>query len=164
MSGVRLPTTPPRSSLAALAVVAAGLAASGAVAAFDADAIDTADRVLPRLHSLIVSRRGEVIFERYYNKAQGDAAGQRQVGLQEPDRGARRHRHRPQAPSPACATAVRDHLVSGLAKDPDLRAKRAITVEDLLEMRSGLEGTSGREYGAWVSQRQLGAIRAEPAR
>ena len=70
MSGVRLPTTPPRSSLAALAVVAAGLTASGAVAAFDADAIDTAARVLPRLHSLIVSRRGEVIFERYYNKAQ----------------------------------------------------------------------------------------------
>jgi CubicO group peptidase (beta-lactamase class C family) len=29
-------------------------------------------------------------------------------------------------------------------------AKRAITVEDLLTMRSGLESTSSRNYGAWV--------------
>jgi CubicO group peptidase (beta-lactamase class C family) len=32
-------------------------------------------------------------------------------------------------------------------------AKRAITVEDLLTMRSGLESTSGRNYGAWVTSR-----------
>ena len=70
VSSVRLPTTPSRPPLAALAVVAVCLTGSGALAAFDADAIDTAARVLPRLHSLIVSRRGEVIFERYYNKAQ----------------------------------------------------------------------------------------------
>ncbi len=36
-----------------------------------------------------------------------------------------------------------------LAKDPDPR-KRAITVEDLLTMRSGLESTSGENYGQWV--------------
>lgn len=30
------------------------------------------------------------------------------------------------------------------------RAKRAITIEDLLTMRSGLEPTSNRNYGAWV--------------
>jgi CubicO group peptidase (beta-lactamase class C family) len=35
---------------------------------------------------------------------------------------------------------------------PDLTevGKRAITVEDLLTMRSGLESTSSRNYGAWV--------------
>ena len=35
---------------------------------------------------------------------------------------------------------------------PDLAeaGKRAITVEDLLTMRSGLESTSSRNYGAWV--------------
>ena len=148
MSAVRLPTTPPRSSLAALAVVAAGLTASGAVAAFDADAIDTAARLLPRLHSLIVSRRGEVIFERYYNKAQAT----RPANVKSASKS---------VIAALVGIAIDRKLVAGvrtplttwfpeLAKDPDPR-KRAITVEDLLEMRSGLEGTSGREYGAWVS-------------
>ena len=31
--------------------------------------------------------------------------------------------------------------------------KRAITIEDLLTMRSGLESTSGENYGRWVSSR-----------
>jgi CubicO group peptidase (beta-lactamase class C family) len=35
-----------------------------------------------------------------------------------------------------------------LAKPDDLR--RQITIEDLLTMRSGLESTSNRNYGAWV--------------
>ena len=34
---------------------------------------------------------------------------------------------------------------------PDLpQSKRVITIEDLLTMRSGLESTSSRNYGAWV--------------
>src|SRR5262249_36221086 len=37
-----------------------------------------------------------------------------------------------------------------LATDPDPR-KKTITVENLLAMRAGLEGTSGRDYGAWVT-------------
>ena len=36
-----------------------------------------------------------------------------------------------------------------LSSDPEPK-KRAITIEDLLTMRSGLESTSGRNYGAWV--------------
>jgi CubicO group peptidase (beta-lactamase class C family) len=36
-----------------------------------------------------------------------------------------------------------------LRKDPEKR-KATITIEDLLTMRSGLESTSGRGYGAWV--------------
>jgi CubicO group peptidase (beta-lactamase class C family) len=39
-----------------------------------------------------------------------------------------------------------------LAKDPE-KGKRAITIEDLLTMRSGLESTSGRQYGAWVQSK-----------
>ena len=39
-----------------------------------------------------------------------------------------------------------------LTKDPE-RKKREITIEDLVTMRSGLESTSGREYGAWVTSR-----------
>ena len=48
-------------------VLAVGLG-TRAVAAFSPDAIDAAARALPRLHSLLVSQRGQVIFERYYNK------------------------------------------------------------------------------------------------
>jgi CubicO group peptidase (beta-lactamase class C family) len=36
---------------------------------------------------------------------------------------------------------------AGPQADP---AKHAITIEDLLTMRSGLESTSSRNYGAWV--------------
>ena len=39
-----------------------------------------------------------------------------------------------------------------LARDPEPR-KREITIDDLLTMRSGLDSTSGREYGAWVRSR-----------
>ena len=39
-----------------------------------------------------------------------------------------------------------------LRKDPD-RRKQAITIEDLLTMRSGLESTSGENYGPWVRSR-----------
>ena len=42
----------------------------------------------------------------------------------------------------------RDHL-----KAPADAAKRDITIEDLLSMRSGLESTSGRNYGAWVTSK-----------
>jgi CubicO group peptidase (beta-lactamase class C family) len=97
---------------------------------------------LPRLHSLVVSQRGTVIFERYFN-------GRR-------------------ATSPANIKSASKSIIAalvGIAADrtllslnqqistffPDLPAdKRAITVEDLLTMRSGLESTSNRNYGAWV--------------
>ena len=123
----------------------------------DADAIDTAARTLPRLHSLIVSQRGEVIFERYYNKA----TAARPANVKSASKS---------VIAALVGIAIDRELIAGvrtpigtwfpeLANDADPR-KRAITVEDLLEMRSGLEGTSGREYGAWVTQRQLGALRA----
>src|SRR5687768_10301684 len=35
--------------------------------AFSLDDVDLAARQLPRLHSVIVSRRGELLFEGYYN-------------------------------------------------------------------------------------------------
>jgi CubicO group peptidase (beta-lactamase class C family) len=37
-------------------------------------------------------------------------------------------------------------VIDGAANEP----KRRITIEDLLTMRSGLQSTSGRNYGAWV--------------
>ena len=102
---------------------------------------------LPRLHSLIVSRRGEVILERYFN-------GRR-------------------ATTPANVKSVSKSLISALVgiaadrklidvEDPVRRylgdafppsaepEKLAIRIEDLWTMRSGLESTSNRNYGAWV--------------
>jgi hypothetical protein len=48
-------------------VRAASLVLALAVAGLDSVAIDTAARQLPRLHSLLVSQHGQLMFERYYN-------------------------------------------------------------------------------------------------
>jgi CubicO group peptidase (beta-lactamase class C family) len=103
---------------------------------------------LPRLHSLLVSWRRELILERYFH-------------------GARRER-------PANVKSASKSIISalvGIAIDRGLiqgvqtpiapffpeflgpqadSGKRKITIEDLLTMRSGLETTSNRNYGAWV--------------
>lgn len=101
---------------------------------------------LPRLYSLIVAQRGSIVLERYFNGSR--------------------------ATSTANVKSVSKSVIAalvGIAADrkllslndpigkyfPDLTdpAKRAITVEDLLTMRSGLESTSSRNYGAWVQSR-----------
>ena len=105
---------------------------------------------LPRLHSLLVSVRGELVLERYFNGAR--------------------------ATRPANVKSVSKSIISALVGIaiargtvpsvetpistwfPELRKpadprKAAITVEDLLTMRSGLESTSNRNYGAWVNSR-----------
>lgn len=100
---------------------------------------------LPRLHSLLVAQGGTIILERYFN-------GRRET-------------------TPANVKSVSKSVIAalvGIADDrnllslddpiakyfPDLpEPKRAITIEDLLTMRSGLESTSSRNYGAWVQSR-----------
>ena len=112
------------------------------------DAALAAAKELPRLHSLLVSWRGDIVLERYYNGAT--------------------------ATRPANVKSVAKSVISalvGIAIDRRLIAdvdtpiasyfpeltrdsrKAAITVEDLLTMRSGLESTSNRNYGAWVLSR-----------
>ena len=114
------------------------------------DAIDQAARTLPRIHGLLVSRRGELIFERYYNRA----SQSRPANIKSASKS---------VISALVGIAVDRGLIAGVrtpistffpevTRDPDPR-KRQITVEDLLTMRSGLEGTSGRNYGAWVLSR-----------
>jgi CubicO group peptidase (beta-lactamase class C family) len=137
----------PRRRVVLVALAVAALLTTP-LTAFSPDAIDAAARLLPRLHSLLVSQRGQVIFERYYNRATATRPANVKsasksviaalVGIAV-DRG--------------LIKDVRTPLTTyfpELAKDSDAR-KRTITIEDLLEMRSGLEGTSGREYGAWVT-------------
>jgi CubicO group peptidase (beta-lactamase class C family) len=117
-------------------------AAAPAASRASLDPALAAARQLPRLYSLIVSQRGTVIFEHYFN-------GRRET-------------------TPANVKSVSKSVIAalvGIAADrkllslhdpiakyfPELAAaKRDITIEDLLTMRSGLESTSSRNYGAWV--------------
>lgn len=103
---------------------------------------------LSRMHSLLVSWRGELILERYYNgtrptrlanvKSVSKSVLSALVGIAI-ERGLVKNAREPIA-------SFFPNLLKG---EPDAR-KRAITVEDLLTMRSGLESTSSRNYGAWV--------------
>ncbi len=118
--------------------------------AFDPAALDAAARQLPKLHSLLVSHHGTVLFERYYHGARAD----RPANIKSASKS---------VISALIGIAIDRGLVPGvgtpiarwfpaLSRDRDPR-KRAITVEDLLTMRPGLESTSGRNYGAWVTSR-----------
>ena len=105
---------------------------------------------LPRLHSLLVSRRGELVLERYYNGARAT----RPANIKSASKS---------IISALVGIAIERRLIPGvetpivtwfpqLAKDRD-PVKQTITIEDLLTMRSGLESTSNRNYGAWVQSR-----------
>ena len=105
---------------------------------------------LPRLHSLLVSRRGELMVERYYNGARETRPANIKSAAKS-------------IISALVGIAIERRLIPGvetpivtwfpqLAKDRD-PVKQKITVEDLLTMRSGLESTSNRNYGAWVQSR-----------
>jgi CubicO group peptidase (beta-lactamase class C family) len=113
------------------------------------DALSVA-KDLPRLHSLLVSRRGELVLERYFN----GAGAARPANIKSASKS---------IISALVGIAIDRRLIPGveasivtwfpeLTKDRD-QAKRAITIEDLLTMRSGLETTSNRNYGAWVQSR-----------
>lgn len=106
---------------------------------------------LPRLHSFLVSHRGEVIVERYYRGIRAT----RPANIKSVAKS---------VISALVGVAIERKLIDGVAQPitdyfPDAwpaaadAPKRRITVEDLLTMRSGLESTSGRNYGAWVTSR-----------
>ncbi len=103
---------------------------------------------LPRLHSLLVSQRGTVLVERYFHgtratrlanvKSVAKSVISALVGV---------------AVARGVIPSVREPIgtyFGDLLRAPGDAPKRAITVEDLLTMRSGLETTSNRNYGAWV--------------
>jgi CubicO group peptidase (beta-lactamase class C family) len=134
--------------LGALLLVAPITAASPA--AVDLSAARAAARDMPRLHSLIVSWRGDVLLEHYG------------PGIR-PTRLANVKSVSKSLISALVGAAIERQLIpgvdaklttwfAGLSRDPDER-KRLITIEDLLSMRSGLESTSSRNYGAWVRSR-----------
>jgi CubicO group peptidase (beta-lactamase class C family) len=101
---------------------------------------------LPRMRSLLVSVNGALVAERYFNgaaesrttniKSASKSIISALVGIAI-DRGLIKSVHDP----------ISTYLPLEVANDP---MKAAITVEDLLTMRSGLETTSNRNYGRWV--------------
>jgi CubicO group peptidase (beta-lactamase class C family) len=140
------PTAAPRTD--APGAVSPGASPVGPALSFAA--ADQSARTLPRLRSLLVSWRGDLVFEAYYNGARRDRASNVKSASKS-------------VISTLVGIALERGLIAGpdtpivtyfpeLTRDPDT-AKRAITVEDLLTMRSGLEGTSNRNYGAWVLSR-----------
>ena len=104
-------------------------------------------QALPRLRSLLISIDGRLVEERYFNGARpGQAENLKSasksvlsalVGIAF-DRGYLKNVR------DSIATFFDEHL------PPDPAQKKNITLEDLLTMRSGLEGTSNVNYGRWV--------------
>ncbi len=133
-------------------MVAATAAATAGAPAAPAD--DIAARIaasqLPRLHGLVASHRGRIVLEHY---GPGRPAG-RMANVKSVSKS---------IIAALVGVAIDRKLIAGvrepiarwfpeLRKDADPRRRR-ITIEDLLTMRSGLEPTSGPNYGAWVSSR-----------
>ena len=103
---------------------------------------------MPRLHSLLVSQDGELVLERYFNgKDASDIANVKSVSKS--------------IVSALVGIAIEEGYIQSLRQpiadyfgerlaEPADAPKRAITIEHLLTMQSGLETTSNRNYGAWV--------------
>jgi CubicO group peptidase (beta-lactamase class C family) len=107
-----------------------------------------------------VSRRGEVVFEQYYNATRRD----RPANIKSASKS---------VIAMLVGIAVDRKLIAGvkepiaryfpeLRRDPDPR-KLQITIEHLLTMRSGLVTTSFDNYGAWVGSRNwIGYVLEKP--
>ncbi|OFV93349.1 MAG: hypothetical protein A3F68_07395 [Acidobacteria bacterium RIFCSPLOWO2_12_FULL_54_10] len=132
----------------AAAPAAAESRSTAAVPSVKLDAAADAAAELPRLQSLLVSWQGELILERYFNgmtasrlaniKSASKSVISALIGIAI-DRGLIASVDQP-------ISSFFPELLAGNGDSP----KREITIEDLLTMRSGLESTSNRNYGAWV--------------
>jgi len=105
---------------------------------------------LPRIRSLLVQWRGELVGERYFNGASRTARANIKSASKS-------------VISALVGIAIAQGKIEGLQQTigellpAETRgldsAKRAITIEDLVSMRAGLQSTSFDNYGAWVSSR-----------
>jgi CubicO group peptidase (beta-lactamase class C family) len=119
--------------------------------ALSLDAVARTAAEVPRLHSLLVSHQGSLVLERYVNgrratqhanvKSVSKSVISALIGI------AIEQGHIPSVREP-----ITTYFPEFLAGDNNA-IKRTITVEDLITMRSGLESTSGRNYGAWVTSK-----------
>jgi CubicO group peptidase (beta-lactamase class C family) len=116
---------------------------------FDAPALARAGAEQPRLRSLLVSVRGEMVFERYFHGARATSLANIKSASKS-------------LISALVGIAIDRKLLTGVEQPIDAffpgvltgeanAGKRQITVEHLLTMQSGLASTSNRNYGAWVT-------------
>ena len=117
---------------------------------FNSNFIDAHEAALrlPRLHSLLIRHRGELVFEEYYNGA-------------DPRRPANMKSASKSVISALIGIAIDEGHIKSV-EDPITKYfpeyifnqtnpdKQLITIENLLTMQSGLETTSNRNYGKWV--------------
>ena len=143
-----------------MCAAAAAMTAAPVVPQADYASARAAASALPQLHGLLVSHRGQLVLEYY---AKGYSAG-RLANIKSASKS---------IIAALVGIAIERKLIAGvrepiarwfpeLRKDADPR-RQAITIEDLLTMRSGLESTSGGELRAMGEQPQLGALRAGAA-
>ncbi len=131
-----------------LLLLAPAGSAQGRVGA-DLSAAARAAGELPQLHSLLVTVRGELVLEHYAPKIKAGGLANFKSASKS-------------IISTLIGIAISKRLIASV-DDPASKylpalaratpEKRTITIEDLLTMRSGLESTSGENYGRWVSSR-----------
>lgn len=99
---------------------------------------------MPQLHSLLVNWRGQMLFEQYFNGMHAASLANLKSASKS-------------VLAALIGIAIGRGILPGVdapvaAYFPELAdpEKRTITIEHLLTMRSGLESTSNRNYGAWV--------------
>lgn len=119
-------------------------------AGIDGAAIARRASALPQLRSLLVSRRGDLLLEHYAEGVRGSTL----ANIKSASKGIL---------TALVGIALERGLVPSLSTPittyfPELRRsadarKRTITIEHLLTMQTGLESTSGRQYGPWVRSR-----------
>lgn len=133
-----------------LGCVAAGAITAAPIQQADYASAREAAIALPQMHGLLVSHRGQIVLEYY---AKGHGAG-RLANIKSASKSIM---------AALVGIAIERRLIPGvrepiarwfpaLRKDADPR-RQAITIEDLLTMRSGLQSTSGGDYGRWVASR-----------
>ena len=130
-----------------LSMCVCALSAASAFGQSSFDAVVAAGERMPRLHSLLVSRHGELVLERYFHGTRAASSANVKSASKS-------------VISALVGIAIERKLLPGVEAPiapyfPELTAvsadarKRKITIEDLLTMRSGLTDTN-QAYGAWV--------------
>lgn len=128
--------------------LASATSAADGVERAEFSAAHEAASALPRLHSLLISRGDELVFEQYYNG-------------RDPARPANMKSASKSVISALIGIAIDLGLIDSvdvrvaeyfpeLMSGEDSAGKEQITIENLLTMQSGLETTSNSNYGKWV--------------
>jgi CubicO group peptidase (beta-lactamase class C family) len=140
---------------------AAALVAPARVRARTFEAVRDRARALDQLHAVVVAVDGQVVLAESFRGAGLDrpanvkSVSKTLVATLTGAAIARGH-------LPGVEAPVLQWLAPRAPRGMDPRAE-AITVEDLLTMRSGFERTSGANYGAWVSSRDwVGYVLSQP--